>query len=126
MIREIYELASIKETINSDRFSQDDLEKLICAKLSQCRVIFDFVCDPLSDLKFKEVKRAALHDLIEFVTTNGSSNASAAAGVNNNKSSNKEDSKEGGNNKDAESTSLLSSHFEPTFYQEMVQTVSDS
>jgi len=123
MVREIYELASIKETINSDKFSQEDLEKLICAKLSQCRVIFDFVCDPLSDLKFKEVKRAALHDLIEFVTTNGSSNAAAAAGVNNNKSSNKEDSKEGGNNnKYSESTSLLSSHFEPTFYQEMVQT----
>jgi len=127
MLREIFELASIKETINSDKFSQEDLEKLICAKLSQCRVIFDFVCDPLSDLKFKEVKRAALHDLIEFVTTNGSSNAAAAAGVNNNKSSNKEDSKEGGNNnKDSESTSFLSSHFEPTFYQEMVQTVSDS
>ena len=52
-IRQIAQLASIKETINSNRSSQDELESLIQAKLSQCRVIFDFLEDPLSDLKYK-------------------------------------------------------------------------
>jgi serine/threonine-protein phosphatase 2A regulatory subunit B' len=31
-------------------------------------VIFDFAQDPLSDLKWKEVKRAALNELIDYVT----------------------------------------------------------
>lgn len=52
-VRQIVQLASIKETINSNRSSQDELESLIQAKLSQCRVIFDFLDDPLSDLKYK-------------------------------------------------------------------------
>jgi len=33
-------------------------------------VLFDFVQDPLSDLKWKEVKRAALNELVEYVTQN--------------------------------------------------------
>ena len=37
-------------------------------KLQQCCVVFDFVTDPLSDLKWKEVKRAALNELVEYVT----------------------------------------------------------
>ena len=32
--------------------------------------LFDFVQDPLSDLKWKEVKRAALTELVEYVTQN--------------------------------------------------------
>lgn len=52
-VRQIVQLASIKETINSNRSSQEELESLIQAKLSQCRVIFDFLEDPLSDLKYK-------------------------------------------------------------------------
>lgn len=32
-------------------------------------MLFDFVSDPLSDLKWKEVKRAALHEMVEYVTT---------------------------------------------------------
>ena len=39
-------------------------------KLRQCCVVFDFVQDPLSDLKFKEVKRAALTEMIEYVQVN--------------------------------------------------------
>lgn len=31
-------------------------------------VLFDFVQDPLSDLKWKEVKRAALNEMVEYVT----------------------------------------------------------
>ena len=33
-------------------------------------MIFDFNRDPLSDLKYKEVKRAALNELVDFVTHN--------------------------------------------------------
>lgn len=36
--------------------------------MHQCCVIFDFSLDPLSDLKHKEVKRAALNELVEYVT----------------------------------------------------------
>lgn len=74
----------------------------------------------------QEVKRAALHELIEFVTANGSSNAAAAAGVNNNnksagnKDANGQDKDSG---KDGSSQSLLSASFDPLFYQEMVNTV---
>ena len=32
-------------------------------------VIFDFVRDPLSDLKYKEIKRSTLNELIEYMTT---------------------------------------------------------
>lgn len=31
-------------------------------------MLFDFVSDPLSDLKWKEVKRTALTEMVEFVT----------------------------------------------------------
>ena len=33
-------------------------------------MLFDFVQDPLSDLKWKEVKRAGLNEMVEFVTQN--------------------------------------------------------
>jgi ribosomal protein L12E/L44/L45/RPP1/RPP2 len=77
-------------------------------------------------LLLQEVKRAALHELIEFVTANGSSNAAAAAGVNNNnKSAGNKDAngQEKDAGKDGTSQSLLSSAFDPLFYQEMVNTV---
>lgn len=55
--REIMKLASIREMqkgmTSSDGKGRDELESLISAKLAQCRVIFDFSCDPLSDLKYK-------------------------------------------------------------------------
>ena len=44
-------------------------EELFIQKLRQCCVIFDFNMDPLSDLKDKEVKRAALNELMEYITT---------------------------------------------------------
>lgn len=40
------------------------------AKVQQCCVLFDFVADPLSELRCKEVKRAALNELIEYITQN--------------------------------------------------------
>ena len=45
-------------------------EDLFIQKLRQCCVLFDFMQDPLSDLKWKEVKRAALNEMVEFVTQN--------------------------------------------------------
>jgi len=45
-------------------------EDLFVQKLRQCMVLFDFVQDPLSDLKWKEVKRAALSEMVEYVTQN--------------------------------------------------------
>lgn len=39
-------------------------------KLRQCCVLFDFVSDPLSDLKYKEVKRAGLNEMVEYITHN--------------------------------------------------------
>ena len=45
-------------------------EDLFIQKLRQCMVLFDFVQDPLSDLKWKEVKRAALNEMVEYVTQN--------------------------------------------------------
>lgn len=36
-------------------------------KLRQCCVLFDFASDPLSDLKFKEVKRAGLHEMLDYM-----------------------------------------------------------
>ncbi|KAF6217190.1 hypothetical protein GE061_001544 [Apolygus lucorum] len=45
-------------------------ETLFISKIRQCCVLFDFVSDPLSDLKWKEVKRTALHEMVEYVTSN--------------------------------------------------------
>ncbi|XP_030627069.1 serine/threonine-protein phosphatase 2A 56 kDa regulatory subunit gamma isoform isoform X4 [Chanos chanos] len=45
-------------------------ERLFIQKLRQCCVLFDFVSDPLSDLKWKEVKRAALSEMVEHITHN--------------------------------------------------------
>lgn len=47
-----------------------DREELFVQKLRQCCVLFDFVTDPLSDLKFKEVKRAGLNEMVEYITHN--------------------------------------------------------
>ncbi|KAK6635219.1 Serine/threonine-protein phosphatase 2A 56 kDa regulatory subunit gamma isoform [Polyplax serrata] len=47
----------------------NEKEELFVQKIRQCCVLFDFVTDPLSDLKWKEVKRAALHEMVEYVTT---------------------------------------------------------
>lgn len=46
----------------------NDKEALFIQKLRQCCVVFDFANDALSDLKFKEVKRAALNELVDYVS----------------------------------------------------------
>lgn len=45
-------------------------EELFVQKLRQCCVLFDFIADPLSDLKYKEVKRAGLNEMVEYITHN--------------------------------------------------------
>lgn len=47
----------------------NEREELVVQKLRQCCVLFDFASDPLSDLKWKEVKRAALQEMLELVQT---------------------------------------------------------
>ncbi|XP_012275567.1 serine/threonine-protein phosphatase 2A 56 kDa regulatory subunit gamma isoform isoform X2 [Orussus abietinus] len=48
----------------------NEREELFIQKLRQCCVLFDFESDPLSDLKWKEVKRGALQEMVEYVTKN--------------------------------------------------------
>lgn len=45
----------------------NDREELLIQKLRQCCVLFDY-SEPLSDLKWKEVKRAALHEMVEYLS----------------------------------------------------------
>lgn len=47
--------------------SPTEREELFIKKLRQCCVLFDFASDPLSDLKWKEIKRTALQEMVEFV-----------------------------------------------------------
>ncbi|XP_054154121.1 serine/threonine-protein phosphatase 2A 56 kDa regulatory subunit gamma isoform-like isoform X2 [Oppia nitens] len=61
--RELQKLPALKDASVQER------EELFIQKLKQCCVLFDFLTDPLSDLKWKEVKRAALHELVEYIMT---------------------------------------------------------
>ena len=45
----------------------DQQEKLFVAKLKQCCLIFDF-SDCVSDLKSKEIKRACLNEIVDYIT----------------------------------------------------------
>jgi serine/threonine-protein phosphatase 2A regulatory subunit B' len=56
--------------ILADVQAGEEREELFIQKLRQCCVLFDFETDPLSDLQWKEVKRGALHDMVEYVTKN--------------------------------------------------------
>ncbi|CAF0916454.1 unnamed protein product [Didymodactylos carnosus] len=59
--KELEALPSLKETLS------DQQEKLFIQKLKQCCVIFDF-CDAVGDLKSKEIKRASLNELVDYIT----------------------------------------------------------
>ena len=65
--RELTKLPAIKDCATTQ-----EKEDLFIQKIKQCQVLFDFVADPLSDLKWKEVKLAALHEMVEYVTSNRS------------------------------------------------------
>uniref|UniRef100_A0A3Q2ZQR1 Serine/threonine protein phosphatase 2A regulatory subunit n=1 Tax=Kryptolebias marmoratus TaxID=37003 RepID=A0A3Q2ZQR1_KRYMA len=62
--RELQKLPALKDAPPMER------EELFVQKLRQCCVLFDFVSDPLSDLKYKEVKRAGLNEMVEYITHN--------------------------------------------------------
>ncbi|CAG5126846.1 unnamed protein product, partial [Candidula unifasciata] len=62
--RELQKLPLLKDAAPAER------EELFIQKIRQCCVLFDFVQDPLSDLKWKEVKRAALNEMVEYMTLN--------------------------------------------------------
>uniref|UniRef100_A0A7D9N0E7 Serine/threonine protein phosphatase 2A regulatory subunit n=1 Tax=Xenopus tropicalis TaxID=8364 RepID=A0A7D9N0E7_XENTR len=49
--------------------TSNDQQDLFCQKLQQCCVLFDFM-DSISDLKSKEIKRATLNELVEYVSIN--------------------------------------------------------
>jgi len=61
--RELQKLPLLKDASPAER------EELFVQKIQQCCVLFDFVADPLSDLKWKEVKRGALLEMVEYVTS---------------------------------------------------------
>ncbi|XP_076179691.1 serine/threonine-protein phosphatase 2A 56 kDa regulatory subunit gamma isoform isoform X1 [Ptiloglossa arizonensis] len=63
--RELQKLPLLSETQQGN-----EREELFIQKLRQCCVLFDFESDPLSDLKWKEVKRTALHEMVEYVSKN--------------------------------------------------------
>ncbi|CAF2511262.1 unnamed protein product [Rotaria sp. Silwood2] len=62
--RELVKLPLLKEAATHER------ESLFVQKLQQCCTVFDFQLDPLSDLKWKEIKRAALNEMIDYITSN--------------------------------------------------------
>jgi len=62
--RELIKLPLLKEATTNER------ESLFVQKLQQCCTVFDFQLDPLSDLKWKEIKRAALNEMIDYITSN--------------------------------------------------------
>ncbi|XP_067942265.1 serine/threonine-protein phosphatase 2A 56 kDa regulatory subunit gamma isoform-like [Watersipora subatra] len=60
--RELQALPSLSDASATER------EDLFLQKIRQCCVLFDFVQDPLSDLKWKEVKRSCLLEMVDFVS----------------------------------------------------------
>lgn len=38
--------------------------------MQQCCVLFDFISDPQSDLKWKEIKRETLHEMVDYLSSN--------------------------------------------------------
>ncbi|CAG5117547.1 unnamed protein product [Candidula unifasciata] len=46
---------------------QNEQQELFIKKLQQCCVVFDFM-DPVTDLKSKEIKRACLNELVDYIT----------------------------------------------------------
>ncbi|XP_065056297.1 serine/threonine-protein phosphatase 2A 56 kDa regulatory subunit epsilon isoform-like isoform X1 [Rhopilema esculentum] len=48
--------------------SPQEQQELFIKKLIQCSTVFDFM-DPMSDLRGKEVKRATLNELVDYITS---------------------------------------------------------
>jgi len=65
-------LQIIQRLVGCSDVAASEREALFIEKLRQCMTLFDFIADPLSDLKWKEIKRSALNELVEYVTQNRS------------------------------------------------------
>ena len=59
-------LLTISVILVSDTPSSEQ-QDLFIKKLQQCCVVFDFM-DPVADLKSKEIKRACLNELVDYIT----------------------------------------------------------
>lgn len=58
---ELQALPHLKDT------PQNEQQDLFIRKLQQCCVVFDFM-DPVTDLKSKEIKRACLNEIVDYIT----------------------------------------------------------
>uniref|UniRef100_A0A8R1EDH1 Uncharacterized protein n=1 Tax=Caenorhabditis japonica TaxID=281687 RepID=A0A8R1EDH1_CAEJA len=61
-IQELVQLPLIKDTAPNEQAA------LVIEKIVQCQHVFDFY-DPVAQLKCKEIKRAALNELIDHITS---------------------------------------------------------
>lgn len=59
--KELEQLPPIKDAPAADQ------QELFIKKLKQCCVIFDFM-DPVADLKSKEIKRACLNEIVDYIS----------------------------------------------------------
>ncbi|CAG8460088.1 3770_t:CDS:10 [Ambispora gerdemannii] len=65
----VTERVELEKLPNFNEVSVDKRQELFLKKLSQCAVIFDFN-DASAELQGKEIKRATLTELLEYITTN--------------------------------------------------------
>ncbi|RNA34158.1 serine threonine- phosphatase 2A 56 kDa regulatory subunit alpha isoform [Brachionus plicatilis] len=61
MNKELEPLPAIKDAPVGDQ------QELFIKKLKQCSVVFDFM-DPVTDLKSKEIKRACLNEIVDYIS----------------------------------------------------------
>lgn len=62
-----YAVIELLLSLSLDSNPQEQQE-LFLKKLMQCSTVFDFM-DPVSDLRGKEIKRATLNELVDFITS---------------------------------------------------------
>jgi len=60
---ELQSLPQLKDTPASEQ------QELLTRKLQQCCIVFNFM-NPVTDLKSKEIKRACLNELVDYITAN--------------------------------------------------------
>ena len=49
--------------------AKDKVEEMLIKKIQQCSYVFDF-SDPMADLRAKEIKRAALNEVLDYIANN--------------------------------------------------------
>ena len=48
---------------------KDKVEEMLIKKIQQCSYVFDF-SDPMAELRAKEIKRAALNEVLDYIANN--------------------------------------------------------